>query len=77
MLPKANNIKLLTRLSMKWILLSVCGGSLLFTTGCLSSDAEWRGHTNNERFGGFLTEAPAGQKVAAVSEAPAPAVQAH
>jgi len=60
---------------MKWILLSACGCSLLFTTGCLTSNAEWRGHTNNERFGGFVTEAPAAQKVATASEAPVPVVR--
>jgi hypothetical protein len=40
---------------MKWLLLSVCGGFLLFTTGCLYSQEEWRGHANNARFGGVAT----------------------
>jgi hypothetical protein len=34
-------------MNMKWILLSVCGCPLLFTTGCLSSSEEWRGHAVN------------------------------
>jgi len=43
---------------MKWILLSACGCALLFTTGCLSSSEEWRGHANNMRFGGYMKETP-------------------
>jgi hypothetical protein len=41
---------------MKWILLSACACSLFFTTGCLSSHQEWRGHANNASFGGFTAE---------------------
>jgi len=43
-------------LNMKWILLSACACSLLFTTGCLYSHEEWRGHANNARFGGITVE---------------------
>jgi hypothetical protein len=44
---------------MKWILLSACGCSLFFTTGCLFCNEEWRGHANNARFGGFTVGPPA------------------
>jgi len=37
---------------MKWIFLTACGCSLLFTAGCMSSREEWCGHANNARFGG-------------------------
>jgi hypothetical protein len=57
-LPVSNvKFNLYQPLNMKWILLSAGICSLLFTTGCLSSREEWRGHANNARFGGF-TEGP-------------------
>jgi hypothetical protein len=62
---------------MKWILLSACGCSLLFTTGCLASRAEWRGHGNNARFGGFMTETPVVEVFAPVGEARAPVIIAR
>jgi hypothetical protein len=43
-------------LNMKLTLLSVFVGSLVFTTGCLSSSEEWRGHANNAAFGGITPE---------------------
>jgi hypothetical protein len=62
---------------MKWILLSACFCSLLFTTGCLSSSEEWRGHANNARFGGFTMAAPADQMIAPVGEARASVIVAR
>jgi hypothetical protein len=60
---------------MKWILLSACGCLLLFTTGCMSSSEEWRGHANNARFGGFTMETPAARVVTPVGdEARAPVI---
>jgi len=44
---------------MKWILLTACGCSLLFTAGCMSASGEWRGHANNARFGGVAEGPPA------------------
>jgi hypothetical protein len=46
-------------LNMKWILLAACGCLLIFTTGCLSSREEWRGHANNANFGGMALGPPA------------------
>jgi hypothetical protein len=40
-------------MNMKWIFLSACGCLLFFTSGCLSSGEEWRGHANNARLGGI------------------------
>ena len=40
-------------LNMKWTLLSAFACALLFTTGCLSSREEWRGHADNALFGGI------------------------
>jgi hypothetical protein len=53
-------------LNMKWILLSVCGCSLLFATGC--SSMEWRGHANNARLGG-VAEGPPAMVVCAPADA--------
>jgi hypothetical protein len=61
---------------MKWILLCACGCSLLFTTGCLSSSQEWRGHENNMRFGGFTTATPTIKVFAAADEARTPVMLA-
>jgi hypothetical protein len=62
---------------MKLILVSACACSLLLTTGCLSSSAEWRGHANNARFGGFTMETPAVEVLAPVGQARAPVTHAQ
>jgi len=60
---------------MKLILLFACACSLVFTTGCLSSSAEWHGHANNARFGGFTTGSPANEGFRPAGEVRAPGVR--
>ena len=57
---------------MKKILLLTGVISLLTTTGCLSSRAEWRGHARNARYVEDMAGPPAVEVHALVSEARPP-----
>ena len=62
---------------MKLILILACGGSLLFTTGCLSSREEWLGHERNARCVAAMTQSPSVQVYAPVGVVTPPASIVH